>query len=517
MQTYTVLNIFRTTEQAPSFILSVYGTTHEYYRIDKSLSERVSHGMVFIGDKIYIKETTLDGVIFDVVPNNTESLAINTESEIDFFYLESKRTIHPVANPKLHYLPYLCDVLPYSDIPVKEIEASPIYKNDVFTGKYQVDLLEVSNIKIPLPGQFVAKILQKTRINTYPTVFNPFFFIIVSSNDILLKVVFWSESLRAYSSLKVGDIVMIKDYRMKKKWSAVEKIEFNTFTESVYFDVDEITAKEIVKVKFDKKAPMKYLFNIVEGIVEYLSVLMRYNCNGTLLEYVLMKLDGKCVVLFYNSDSQFYNIATGCKLKITELRKIQRAGFDAYVSTIYTQFEVTKMQKEDFQNKKIRKADSTPEIFGAIGFLPDNFRSISEVLDYERKETIIEREFSVNLFMKPTCISVSELKKQQLVLNETKKFIVSCKITKILDVECVVDYVLDGENMKQGSFAVLLDDEVEVFVYENFFNTKENDYPLLSFKDKKESIEGKVQNIVIEAFRVDESSILYYLTGIIHE
>lgn len=521
MQTYTVLNIFRTNEQTPSFVIAVFDTTKEYYRIDKSLTDRVSKGMVFIGDRIQLKETTIDGVIFDVFPEETKSIIEDIESEIDFFYLESKRMIKPHNSQKIHYLPYLCDILPYSNLAVNEVNATPIYKDGIFAGKYQIDHLEVSNIKLPLPSMFIAKIVQKTRINTYPTSFNPFFFVIVSSNNILLKIVFWSESLREYSSLKVGDIILVKDYKMKKKWTMVDKIDPNTFTESAYFDVEEITAKELAKIKFDKKAAQKHVFDCVEGKITYLSVLLRHNCNGTLLEYVLVKVGDKSVVLYYNSDSEFYKIQTGSYIKITELRKIQRAGFDLFISTIYTQFELSLSANDtpdlDSVSKKIKIGEEQPEIFGAIGFIPDNFRSLSEILDYDKKEKVMERELSISLFMKPTNIALSDLTKQPLLLNESKKFIVNCKITKIIDIECIIDYLENGESKKQGSFAIVLDDLVEVFVYENFFNSTESDYPSLSFKNNDLKLLSVQKNLVIEAFRADETSVLYYLTGIIND
>ncbi|ELA42655.1 uncharacterized protein VICG_00407 [Vittaforma corneae ATCC 50505] len=535
MQTYIVLNIFRTNETQPSFIVSLMGHSKEYYKIDKSISERVSKGMIYIGDKIQIKEITADGVIFDVLDDSTLSgnsgniLESEEESETSFFYSDIKHEIKPFINPNVHFLPYLCDILPYNLLAVEEMEAQAERNDDgIFTGKYKVGELHASNIKLPLSGMFIAKIIQKTRISTYPTSFNPFFFAIVSSGDVMVKIVFWIESLKQYSSLKVGDIIMVKEYRKKKKWSAFDKIDINTFTESVYFDVEEITAKELVKIKFNKKSISRSIFETVEGKIEYLSVLMRYNCNDTLMEYVLMHVSGKKVVLFYNSDTEFYKINVGIHIVIAELRKMERAGFEFYVSTIYTQFEIKPKQilkKEGISDSDVPKKtkldeNSASEIFGAIGFLPDSFNSLTDITDYFHKELVRKeddksREISINLFMKPVFVALSDLIKQSIVLNESKKFIVNSVITRIVDLECVVDYVENGENKKQGSFAIVLDEQLEVFVYENFFSDKHDDNPLLKFKADESELVGKLHHLVIEAFRADENNILYYLTGLI--
>jgi hypothetical protein len=519
MQTYSVLNIYRTKKVPCSFVVSLQGITKEYYMIDPSFTDQISTGMLFIGDKITIREMTESGISFDLVEDGAPSDKI--ETNINFFYAENRPEIKPFLPPGTHFLPYLCDILPYNTQKI-DVQSAVPEKNrgDEFTGKYKVEGQLASNLKLPLSGMFIAKIIQKTRINTYPTSFNPFFFVIASSGDVLIKIVFWIESLKKYSSLKVGDVIMVKDYRRKKKWTAFDKIDVNTFTESIYFDVEEITAKELVIIQSDNKLVRKHLFDTVEGRVKYLSVLMRHNYNDTLMEYVLVHVEDKKVVLFYNSDDEFYKIRIGNKIKIDEVRKMERAGIEFFISTIYTQLEVSEESIEESGIKRTRTEGNDLGIFGAIGFLPDNFKNLSEIMDYFHVEMISNDtqqsvEVPVNLFMKPAFISLSELSSQVLVLNESKKFILSSVITKIVDLECIIDYVENGENKKQGSFAIVLDDSVEVFVYDNFFNEKHKDFPSLRFKEDEQALIGKSQYFVIEAFRVDNNNVLYYLTGMI--
>lgn len=590
---YTILNIYRIYE-TKSFVIALYSNSIEYFKVDKSMTEKISKGMVFVGDKITVTQNTNDGIIFEIVNDETTGELPSAQSDAEFFYSDSKKALNESHS---NLLPFLCDVLPYSNETIKEEMAKPIFKNGLFIGKYLIDQHEYSNIKIPLPSSFVAKVIHKTRINLYPTSYNPFFFAIISSNDILIKAVFWKESLKSYSSLKVGDIILVKDYKMKKKWNAVDKIELNTFTESIYFDVDEITVKELLKIKYDKKTTTQRLFETIEGQVEYLSLILRMNLNGTLMEYVLIKIDGKNVILFYNSDTEFYKIQAGSKITITEMRKITRAGYELFISTIYTQFEIIQnslevilptednstikklkpndqevsnsdesnipnqnslfndeidkisksgnsivekslfTQKENsiksenkISTEKITKIEKTISygadvndkylksqqklVFGAIGFVPDNFNNLCDITEYQDKETINRIDVSIALFFKPAVMTITEIKKQPLVLNEVKKFIVNTKILQITDFECTVSYFENNETKTQGSFQLVLEEDFKIFVYENYFI--ENSIDLTQFDSLEEvNIVGKDVTLAIEAFRADENSVIYYLTGLL--
>lgn len=519
MQRYIVLDIFRTNEEDQSFIVCVAGAEREYYKIDKSLCGRVAKGMVYIGDTIEVRELTDDGIIFTVLdPNGENKLEIGNYQDDNFIYDGTSYIIKPSINPSVRFLPYLCDVMPYSRKPIEEMRAEPDKNESGFTGRYKVEDLYAYNIKLPLHGNFIGKILHKTRINLYPNSFNPFFFVIVSSGDVMLKVVFWIESLRKYSGLRVGDIIMVKEYRRKKKWAVFDKIDVNTFTESIYFDVEEVTAKELVKIKFDKKGTVKCIFDKISGHIGYLSVLMRYKYNDSLMEYVLLRVGEENVVLFYNSDPEFYRIQVGSWITIYELRRMERSGFAFLISTIYTQFEIGGLPEEQTKKTKL----STTEIFGAIGFLPDGFKTVNEITDYAHIELVSKadrnsREVSVNMFMRPVFIGLNELKSQSLVLNESRKFMVNAIITKIAEVDCAVDYLENDENKRQTSFAVILDHQMEVFVYENFFAISQADYPGKMLKSREGELVGRAYNLVIEAFRTDETTVIYYLTGLIGE
>lgn len=79
-------------------------------------------------------------------------------------------------------------------------------------------------------------------------------------------------------------------------------------------------------------------FYSVSGFIKYRSVLNRRNHHG-LVEYYLLSVGDKKVMLFYNSDLEFYNIEAGNRIEITNLRMLTRKGETFYISTVFTQFK----------------------------------------------------------------------------------------------------------------------------------------------------------------------------------
>lgn len=554
---YTVVNIYRNFGPALIFTISLYSDIHEYFQVNKDMSDEISRGLVLIGDSIVITERSDDGIKFKVVESPDPAVLV---SENESLLYKDKSTIK--------YLPFLCDVFSYCKLNKLDIvSATAIYEDKRFIGKYLIDGNEISNLKIPIPRQFVAKIHQKTRINMYPNSYNPFFFIIASSNNILIKIVFWRESLKTYSSLNVGDVIYVKEFKHKKKLPFIDIMEYNTFTESVYFDCEEITARDISQISLNKQGTVKYLFDIVEGYISYCSILKRYKCNGSLMEYILIIVDDKRVVLFYNSDDEFSKIEDGKIIKITELRKVERAGVEFYVSTIYTQFKLvefcdnntdintdtcntdintdtnadtnntvnitinlppvnpeisgvsTKRQiADDSENIKKSKISNSKinHIFGAMGFIPDNFNSLKDIIDFNASENIQSRESSINLFMKPMVTSIDDMQnyldssKQgiySLVLNESKKHIIHSTFVAYENDFLTIDYFENGLEKKQEARKLVLEHGFCCYAFDNYFTNEIN-------LGNLERFVGQKIYFIIEAFRADLDTILYILTGI---
>lgn len=342
---YEVISIYRNHGPLLSFSMVLQDKSVEFVRVDRSQSQDISQGSVYTHDFVKIKSITKEGIVFEVVDVKAESINESGENK------DMVESIIYGEQSETHCLPFLCDVLPYSSSKIESQVATPIIVSGKFIGRYMINGLEIPNLKFPVPLQFVTRICYKTRINIYPNSYNPFFFVIASSNHTWIKIVFWKERLKEYSGLKVGDIIQVKEYRNKRKLPLIEKVEYNTFTESVYFECEEISAREIGKIEYKVPVVKTRMFDSVCGVITYMSVLKRYMCNGTLLEYVMCRIGEKCIVLFYNSDEDFRRLETGMNVEINEIRRIERCKVEYYVSTIYTQFCIVEDENEEIGEK----------------------------------------------------------------------------------------------------------------------------------------------------------------------
>lgn len=543
---YEVVNIYREYDPALSFWVALFSDSVEYFGVDKSHCEEISQGGLCIGDTIRIIESGPDGISYRRI-SESPSTSPHREEE-PLFYRDKEKD--PPHLPK-HFLPFLSDTLPYCNNPLQTVEAAPIRKNGHFQGKYLIEKTEVTNLKKPLPDSFVARVHQKTRIAMSPKEYNPFFFIIVSSNNQYLKIVFWRESLRHYSSVKTGDVLYVKKYKPKRKLGLIEKLDYCTFTESMHFDCEEVTARELFKIEVADPRPWDppSQFQTVRGIVTYVSVLMRATYNSSLMEYILCRVADKSIILFYNSDDNFYNIKEGVRIKIAELRPVSRAGSKVYISTIYTQFDIDEESDEEDDIRDIRDvlggtrdsqhtrstrdaqgtgdaqgARSAPgrgtsprpkrmavrQIFGAVGYLPDYFMTKDEILESsDTRERVLDREVLVNLFMRPAIGTIEDIQKESLIANETRKHLIYSTLVSIRESTLTIDYTDHGMVKKQPSWVIQLDDGFECHYFENFFI-----YDSYGPDDFQEFI-GKKVYFVIESFMADCGIILRYVTGVI--
>lgn len=512
--TYEVINIYRNYEPSLSFTLALYREGVKYLRVDRSQSEDLSKGMIYIGDFIKIVGQTHDGVQIEL---GTGVHSPAAKEQISLLLVDSSNRNKLLLDTRtLNFLPFLCDILPYAHSPIPVVAASPILKNGSPTSRYQIDGSNNSMIEIlrmPPPPSFIVRIEYKTRISMYPNTYNPFFFVIGESNGILIKIVFWREMIKKYSGLCVGDLLHVCEYKNKKKLPFIDKLECNTFTESVYFTCQEITAKDVEKISINGPETLKVnnssLFNKIEGKVEYLSVIMRYNCYGCLMEYVLCRIGGNLVVLFYNSDDSFYKVVEGGDLKLTEMRLIKRAGVEMYVNTIYSQIYL--VEPDIFSSSKRVKTEGSV-VFGALGFIPDSFLNTAEILAYSYIENIHNQDVSVNLFMKPSIMTVEEIKKIKLVINESKKIIVYAVLLSVGRDGMVIDFVQDGVEKKQTSIKAVLDDDLVCCVFDNYFTNCDKESEI--DRDLLSANIGKRLYFAIDAFRANIDIVIYYITGV---
>lgn len=295
-----VLEIFRSKKIPSTFFIL---TKKDLYKVNQNLYAKILQGYVYKYDIIYITDNNKEnGIKFETVENGTES----DTSEFKYDYLD-------YIYHKYTLLPFITDTLPYYD---KEVDFLPESIKPVISGK----------------------IIYKTRINVTNT--SQYLFFILETDNELFKIIIWKENLK-YSSLNVGDFIGITKFRAGKGYPPQGHIEHNEFSEMGFFNVKELTVHELFKLPgLNTKETFKNIehFKNISGFIKYRSVLNRKSNHGYSEYYLLMVEDVK-VVLFYNSDLNFYNIEAGNRIEITNLRQITRQNATFYISTIFTQFK----------------------------------------------------------------------------------------------------------------------------------------------------------------------------------
>ncbi|OQS53983.1 hypothetical protein EHP00_535 [Ecytonucleospora hepatopenaei] len=535
---YDVINYYE--------ILVLKDTTEIIFKVDHFMDDDILYGEFCEGDFIRIIKKD-GGVVFEISQEKfkvNRNLCKQIKEKYDSTYqlIENRR------------MPFLNDTLPFTNKKtikseingITSVELQPVNINGIFQGKFKVlgqnnqevaaqNVIgnEIGPIKSALNKPFVAKIQQKTRINTIPNKFNPFFFIIASSSNILVKIVFWKEQIAKYSELNVGDIVLINSFKKYNSPFKVEKLIYNTFTESVYFSCQAIRANTLYKVEsdfFHKNNKIIRLFKTIHGDVVYSSMIFRHNHANSFLQFKYIKLncEGEViyVVLFYNSQKEFYNLDKN-SIILHEMRRIDRGGLVFYVSTIYTQIEITgrstpkpTLYYDSFQNGGIGSFDDIKCVHGGIGYIPDSFKDVEELCP--TVEIVKGKDISTDMFMPPYKTTLEEIMVIntakstfvfKLALNEVKKFYFMATITGIEKADVVFDYVERTENHKeilkqQEAHKIILDSKYFVHYTDNLF------YDTQLFDKICESI-GDKKVIFVDAIRISSKETFLVITGIL--
>lgn len=506
-QEYVLVNIYKEFGSIDIFHLLLYSDIYETFRVADSQTRLVGKGAFFKGDLVKIVVESQMGVEIELVEQNYND---GIEEKYDLSYLLINRWFR-FQN---HTLPFNVNAV----IPTKV--AKRVEKDGKFLSMYTIDDENVPSLSEKLSHKFVCRVVKKTRISSVTNNFNPFFFVIGHSNNVFIKIIFWLENLAAYSTLKVGDLIYVSDFKKKIKTPSPSKLIFNNLTESFYFDLDEVTVKTLYKLKLEPEITIPIAYNSygtpfikIEGNIIYVSVLLKYRVAETILEYYLIKIKDengniKQVVLFNNSDDLFYQIKGGYII-LEDMRKVERGSFTYYLSTLYTQIslkeEIYLIDPIGEDNKKKSKKVVNEYIQGALGYIPDRVSSI-DLLVLEETEKINGKSLSVEGFLDPIYIEMDKLYEIDLVINETKKVYFKGKVKSVIKSEMAVSYTENGETKDQNCLELALDNGVELLMIENFYLDKKIEF------DKKDLL-FKNSYIFVEAFRSDSETILYYLTG----
>lgn len=566
-------------------------------KVSDKMKTRVKKGMCFKHDWIKVQEDD-DGIVFESTDPKGYSYASLYGREFDSNIcltirgkentiglhdgkepmLESSHDpsgFHPCEAlgefPEKVFLPFLNDTLPYSslEIPIAKDDLSNDIK-DNFNEASSVDSPRAAAKggwynRNPHKSQIVGWVLYKTRMSsvTYTRKYPYYFFILLTYSLDFIKVFVWGEDL-PYSSMKVGDSICLTKCRKKPIIEGPPVVEHNRFTEARYFLCKEVSAKEMFKIKLDKCQEIPpSIFAEAFGKIEYLSVLNRRSV-GYLEEYYLVRMGEYKVLLFYNSSREFYEIEVGKYVRITNLRTSKRGRSEFYVSTIYTQIEFKDMvdglskrklhddeednrrrsrmavnfeeseDEGDFLEKKREEPLKCNLIFGAVGYVPDDFANIEEMY-LSRREKISGEMCEIVPFMAPLEINLKNIhyEIEKLVLNESKKYIVDAILVDVDFSNFIFDEsptLIDGTSVTYfsnwartqqlpGYISICNEVTVVVYLFNNFWMDEfdlESLYKLggCSSLEELRNMRGKEMRFVIDAFRASEETVIFYLTKV---
>lgn len=525
LQIYKIIEIYRQHKLIESYVLKLlYHNKEILLTASSQMTLEIKHGGFFEGDFIEINKVDSEGIIFKKINKSV----IDTTKWDKY---KSNINLQILIDYKLTN--FLNDTLPENEDPhhiVDIIDLDPIYQDNIFMHKYKTidDHKEIQCISSPITAPFIGQIQQKTRINLYPGIYNPFFFIIVSYNTGIAKIVFWKENILKYSSLDVGDTIYVKTFRKKKKTELCNKLTYNTFTETMYFNVDEIVSNEIYKVSISLNKDIFRIFDTVQGYVIYSSVILKNNYNGMYHEYQFIKLLHKniikYIILFNNSQKEFYKLRNK-NIILYEMRHIKRGEISLYISTIYTRIKIEhdmifcKKYFNIFDNKTIIKHFNYISIERGLSYLPDIFNSLNDLKD--STEVFGGQSKQVDFFFMPIQTTIEELmnnfKKEtkgiyDLSINEIKKFFFINTIQEIVETNICVDYkVINNKkeviNKTQKVYQIILKDDYFIYYVDNLFISEYNTIDIIKNLQHVKCI------LFVDAIRINSTEIMIYLTG----
>lgn len=569
---YKVFEIFR--QSTNFFILTSDGPK----RVHSSLNDSICKGYIFKDDYINIDKETDTGILFTVVNTDELSKAYNVEAK-KIKNNETNNNSDVIKNDENTKNEKKTEVETIEDITIQENFEYNLLDYYYTTHNFLPYLTDVlpyyTNIVTTKSNSTKSKrgiIKYKSRINLANN--KAYFFYILNCDDKLIKGMIWKENFK-FSYFEIGDEVEIFKYRQSKGFQNHGHIEINEFSELVYFNIDEITISEMTLVKKNNDEKLKnntsyeekhidLLKNInhtVKGVIYYTSMLNKKK-GSNYLDYYLLDVENKKVILFYNSDLSFYNIEAGNIIEIKNLRKIQRSGYDLYISTIFTQFKyeiITQLKEEcssflyeDNKKRKLsincenEKNDSSLDeefikrvkretneninkdeeetyvrlnithssiqgnkvfIEKGFGFIPDDLDSINDC-----NEIIDNVSYVVHPFFIPNKISLLELEERcnKLVINESDKFILEATVLGIEEEEDFnIEYVDSDEIKRHYPVKVTVEGNIDFYIFNNFFIPNNL---IEDIKTKVDESIGRRHFFIIHAFRDSIDNVLFCIS-----
>jgi len=404
---------------APSFLLDIYlygGGEAVCALLHPRMTARVLKGWLRIGAEIKVLET-----VDDMIVELELTGSVGDPEDITKIKKEVYRTMpSPLYSPEGYYVPLLSDegYIRWDGKWAKELGRYAEQKEEVEVGIENIseeeegleDLLarkkrvrDRVGYKNTQKNTVKGKVIMKSKIFTFlskkkvPLMFA----FIISTQQGLLKVYVWEESVRHFFCIKEGDRVAIQGFKIKRrKGRLIVADRTYTDADTKYAELPEISVNpsgpvgQILKIDEQTRVDGEVSggkreierdaeFSTVSGIVEYVSSLLRWkDVSGgekRMREFVYVRVSGICVKLFSSSTAEeLLRIKPGKYVEIRHLRECAIGKFVFFISSIYTQLYF-ELQASDNTDHRIIACDSERSgVENAIGYIPLFFRTWAE-------------------------------------------------------------------------------------------------------------------------------------------
>ncbi|KAK6089965.1 hypothetical protein P3W45_001011 [Vairimorpha bombi] len=592
MKIYKVFDIFRSRTLPNTFLILVHDNL---LKVNTSMYEKLLKGYVYKYDTIkIIEEDKGSGIIFEIVEDKCDDTL--SYQYLDYIY------------NKYNLLPFLTDTLPYYQEEVEKI--SNTNKNGLVGRiKYKTRINHKNNkyylfYILQIDDELVKGMIWKENFRYSSLKINDEVLITKyrQSKGYLNQGHIENNEFSELSYFDIREITITELYLINEKGGEKDGINKGSMNkgsinkgnmnkgsinkesmneesinkESINkesmneesmneesMNEESMNEESINKGSMNKKDGNNFdkIFSDISGVIKYRSVLNRRNHYGY-SEYYLLNVEDKKIILFYNSDLDFYKIEAGNKIKIRNLKETNRNGFIFYISTIFTQFEYENINEMDercstflYESdiKRVKKEDNTidgantdfsndnmtndesrirrnqndssnmvdnSELFDDININNDDIRQIlndsSVVINLEittpSKRKIEINEENVFKYIEKELESFCN----KLVINESDKFIVEGRVQSIekFNEEYSIRYIDTGDIKEQYPIIVNIENNISFYIFGNFF-TGEVEYEDLIKNipcDIKEC-EDQEFIFILHVFRASIEHVIYSISG----
>lgn len=532
-----LLSIIKDTKLLPSFSFIIWSDTLEIKKVSDDFNKTIISGQYFVMDTLSYKLEN-DLITQLEVTEDYEELK---ESFYDYLLendLSKENLDYPILlsllKCRINFLPFLNDtpyfpeknILKVDKITDKMLVCTVVMKSRLHykynSGFYFQAIVETENsfCKIDFWGS-AAKLHSSLELSSQIAIVKSKK-IAKSYSSQLLYNTFYEEMYYNFNSYKVSEtksvLLVGEDYFCNKnelvkleKWikeGTKDDCEIHLYENGEKENNSEESEYklQVKRTKRELKLPVTCISNTLTGTITYISTLKKirtsykdYNIKSIneqkkskVYEYFLLRVNDCCVILFNNSQEQFYKLKPGKQVLLENLRCYKRGNTEMYMSSLYT---------------SIRFYGEEPgsHIRNGIGFIPDNFLSFEE--SQETKEELINNEVVTILPLYKPIEAFLDINLETLVINETRKYFFREVFLKSTTEKSECKYFKGKEDVSDIIDLYILEkNDVQRYVF-NVYNH--------FTKSKKEIKEGKC-DVIVDCMRISQNDVFICISEVFY-